>query len=119
MASLTPGHSEQPFQRMRQWIYGVDRGAAGRDYRRTAAQASGVSSARRGMWASARPGRAAAPLSTVDAGGRQTPRTTALTGFEPTGIMVNNGALLVRLAVMAAMRITAMSPDRRLSTSAY
>lgn len=54
----------------------------------------------------------------------QTARTAAQTGFIPTGIMVNSGANFVCgtvlvVAATAAMRITARSPERRLSTRAY
>ena len=40
-----------------------------------------------------------------------TARTTALTGPEPTGVMVNSGAKRRRRPVREAMRITAISPD--------
>ncbi len=49
----------------------------------------------------------------------QVARTIALTGFEPTGIIVKRGTDLVWLAAIDARRITAMSPESRFNTKAY
>ena len=52
-------------------------------------------------------------------GSSYTARTTALTGFEPTGITVNSDARRSRFLVMAPTRSTLTSPDLRFSTNAY
>jgi len=44
--------------------------------------------------------------------------TKACDGFVATGIIVNNGTLFSRPGVMAAVRMTAMSPLPRFKTSA-
>ena len=46
-------------------------------------------------------------------------RTAAQTGFDPTGIIVNSAADLLRSFLIAPTRITAISPDVRFSTNAY
>ena len=49
----------------------------------------------------------------------QTSFTAALTGREPTGIIVKRGLLLTSLsATIDFVRMTAMSPDCRFSTNA-
>ena len=46
-------------------------------------------------------------------------RTAALTGREPTGIMVSRGAERLRSGFTAPSRMTAMSPEARFRTRAY
>ncbi len=63
-----------------------------------------------------RPGRAGGDCERLD---YPTASTAALTGAEPTGIVVNKGAPRVRLRMTAASRMTAMLPERRFRISAY